>query len=384
MKLKINSVYGNSGTDNKLNEIIKLLEKIVTKEEVVLKALSTVMDPDLNKDIVSLGFIKDLKCEETQISFSIELTTPACPVKDLMKKQAYEAVVSCTGIKDVEIKMTSKVRAFGERNEKLLPDVKNIIPVASGKGGVGKSTISANLAISLANTGAKVGLLDADIYGPSIPKILNLNQQPMVSQNTIFPVIKHGIKIMSMGFFLQEDQAVIWRGPMLGKMIDQFLTDVEWGELDYLIIDLPPGTGDIQLSLCQAIPLTGALIVTTPQDVAINVARKAILMFNKLKTPVIGVVENMSYYECKHCGEKERIFGEGGGEKTSKEFDLPFLGEIPLTSPIRKASDSGNPVALTDPESSEAKAFNEIAEKLAAQISIRAMQNGKDDIKVSF
>ena len=356
----------------------------MTKDEVVLKALSTVMDPDLNKDIVSLGFIKDLKCSENKISFSIELTTPACPVKDLLKKQAYEAVVSCTGINDVEINMTSQVRSFGARNEKLLPDVKNIIPVASGKGGVGKSTISANLALALAKKGAKVGLLDADIYGPSIPKILDVKQQVIVSQNTIFPVQKHGLKIMSMGFFMKEDQAVIWRGPMLGKMIDQFLTDVDWGELDYLVIDLPPGTGDVQLSLCQAIPLTGAVIVTTPQELAINVARKAILMFNKLNTPVIGVIENMSYYECKSCGEKERIFGEGGGEKTCKEFDLPFLGDIPLTSPIRESSDNGNPVVISAPESSEATAFMSIAENLASQISIMAMKNGQSDIKVSF
>ncbi len=356
----------------------------MTKEEVVLKALSTVMDPDLNKDIVSLGFIKDLKCEENKISFSIQLTTPACPVKDKLKQQAHDAVVSCTGINDVEINMTAQVRSFGLEDKTLLTGVKNIIPVASGKGGVGKSTVSANLALALAKKGARVGLLDADIYGPSIPKMLNLTQPPMVSQNTIFPVIKHGLKTMSMGFFLKDDQAVIWRGPMLGKMVDQFLNDVDWGGLDYLVIDLPPGTGDIQLSLCQAIPLTGAVIVTTPQDVAINVARKAILMFNKLKTPVLGVVENMSYYECSKCGERDRIFGQGGGEKTSKEFDLPFLGEIPLTSPIRQSSDDGNPVVISAPESSEAKAFISIAENLAAQISIKAMQKEETDIKVSF
>ncbi len=352
--------------------------------DVVLNALRNVKDPDLNTDLVTLGFIKDLNCEEDKISFSIELTTPACPMKDQMQQEAFNAVKEATGIENIDITMTSNVKPFAREKSELLPGVKNIIPVASGKGGVGKSTISANIALALAKTGAKVGILDADIYGPSIPTILGVTEQPQVNGNVLIPVEKHGIKIMSMGFFIQEDQAVVWRGPMLGKMVDQFLSDVDWGELDYLIVDLPPGTGDIQLSLCQAIPLTGAAIVTTPQNVAIRVARKAILMFNQLKTPVLGVIENMSYYLCSHCKEEDRIFGEGGGKITAQEFDLPVLGEIPLTSNIRKTSDTGNPVVISDPDSPEAKAFIKTAELLAARISIRNNVDKEEEIKVTF
>jgi ATP-binding protein involved in chromosome partitioning len=251
---------------------------------------------------------------------------------------------------------------------------------------VGKSTVSANLAVALAQSGAQVGLMDADVYGPSIPTLMGLSEKPVSGPNQkMIPVTQYDVKIISMGFFLPEEKAVIWRGPMLDKMITQFLGGVQWGELDYLIIDLPPGTGDIQLSLCQKVPLTGAVIVSTPQDVALNVAQKAIAMFNQLNTPVLGIVENMSHYRCSHCGQRDEIFGTGGARKVSESRGLPFLGEIPLSTNIRVHSDQGKPVVLADPESEQAKAFLQVAENTAAQISIRAMAGDlEQDIKVSF
>ena len=348
-------------------------------EEMILNALRKVIDPDLHADIVSLGFIKNLALSDGRVSFAIELTTPACPAKDKLHEEAQQAVSAVPGVKEVDIKMTSKVTSTKDgRETKLLPDVKNIIPIASGKGGVGKSTVSVNIALALKKTGAAVGLLDADIYGPSVPQIMGVSYEPKAGKNdTILPAEHHGIKVMSMGFFTQQNQAVIWRGPMLGKMVEQFLGSVEWGSLDYLVIDLPPGTGDVQLTLCQSIPLTGAVIVSTPQDVALNVARRAILMFNKLNAPVIGIIENMSYYVCSHCGEKERIFGVGGVAKASMEFGIPFLGEIPLTKSIREKSDAGKPVIIFDPDSEETKVFTTISENLAAQISIQNLAEKK-------
>ncbi|KPK94321.1 chromosome partitioning protein [bacterium SM23_31] len=346
---------------------------------MILNALRKVIDPDLHADIVSLGFIKNLALSDGRVSFAIELTTPACPAKDKLHEEARQAVSAVPGVKEVNIKMTSKVTSTKDgRETKLLPDVKNIIPIASGKGGVGKSTVSVNIALALKRAGASVGLLDADIYGPSVPQIMGVSYEPKAAGNDmILPAEHHGIKIMSMGFFTQQNQAVIWRGPMLGKMVEQFLGSVEWGSLDYLVIDLPPGTGDVQLTLCQSIPLTGAVIVSTPQDVALNVARRAILMFNKLNAPVIGIIENMSYYVCSHCGEKERIFGEGGVAKASREFGIPFLGEIPLTTSIREKSDAGKPVVIFDPDSEETKVFTAISENIAAQISIQNLAEKK-------
>jgi ATP-binding protein involved in chromosome partitioning len=330
--------------------------------------------------------VKNLQVTDGKASFTIELTTPACPVREQLKSDAERAVRGVQGIKEVEIKMTSNVRGHGNQNQrKLLPEVKNIIPVASGKGGVGKSTVSANIALALQKTGAAVGLLDADIYGPSIPLLLGIDEEARASErNTILPIMKYGMKVMSMGFFAQQNQAIIWRGPMLSKMMEQFLGVVEWGALDYLVVDLPPGTGDIQLSLCQSIPLTGAVIVTTPQDVAMNVARKALLMFNQLKTPILGIVENMSYYVCPECGHRERIFGEGGGVKASEEFGVPFLGKVPLTTRIREKSDAGSPVVLSSPDTEDAKAFESIAENLAAQISIRNLAEADNEVKITF
>jgi ATP-binding protein involved in chromosome partitioning len=345
-------------------------------QEKILEALRNVRDPDLNKDIVTLGFIKDLKQCDGVVSFSIELTTPACPVREQLKEQAHRQVMAIAGVKQVDIKMTSQVRSTpSEMKDKLLPRVKNIVPVASGKGGVGKSTVSANLAVALAGLGAKVGLLDADIYGPSIPAIMGAQES---EGGTRIPPVYHGVRMTSMGFFVKPGEVQILRGPMLHKALEFFLGQIEWGELDYLIVDLPPGTGDVHLSLCQMIPLTGAAVVSTPQDVALRIAEKAVLMFDKLKTPVLGIIENMSGYVCGHCGQREDIFGEGGARRYAMEHGLPFLGDIPLSIDIRKTSDAGKPIVLSDPGSPSARAFVKVAENLAAQLSIRAAGGAPD------
>ena len=346
-------------------------------QDKILEALRNVKDPDLNRDIVSLGFIKDLKACDGIVSFSVELTTPACPVKEQMREQAHRYVMAVPGVKQVDIKMTSQVRQTpNEVKDKLLPKVKHIVPVASGKGGVGKSTVAANLAVALAGMGAKVGLLDADIYGPSIPGIMGAPTPD--GGGTKVPPLYHGVKITSMGFFVKPGDVQILRGPMLHKALEFFLGQIEWGELDYLIVDLPPGTGDVHLSLCQMIPLTGAAVVSTPQDVALRIAEKAILMFDKLKTPVLGLIENMSGYVCSHCGEREDVFGEGGARNYALQRGFPFLGDIPLSIDIRKQSDSGVPVVISAPDSPSALAFKKVAQNLAAQVSILASGGGKD------
>ncbi len=356
---------------------------MVTQEQV-LDALRVVVDPDLHRDIVSLGFVKELKVHDSRVSFAVQLTTPACPVKDQLKQQAEDVVKALPGVEAVSVTMTSDVRSHGAMSG-LLPGVKNVIPVASGKGGVGKSTVSANLAVALSKMGAKVGLLDADVYGPSIPTILGITDKPKPSQRGILPVLAYGVPVISAGFFIQPDQAVVWRGPMLAKMIEQFLSQVDWGELDYLIVDLPPGTGDVQLTLCQRIPLTGAVIVTTPQPVAVNIAEKAIIMFQQLKTPVLGVIENMSYWESRKTGEREYIFGSGGADRISEKWGFPVLGKIPLTTTIRETSDGGRPIVLEDPMSPSAEAFNYAAKNLAAQICVRNLKAEAEDlVKISF
>ena len=345
---------------------------MITQQQV-LQALASVMDPDLHRDIVSLGFVKDLRIEGDDVAFTLVLTTPACPVKDQMQQQAEEAVKSLPGVGRVRVEMKAEVRtSLPPSGQSLIPGVRNVVPIGSGKGGVGKSTVSANVAVALARMGARVGLMDADIYGPSIPTILGITDLPKQGERGIVPVDAYGVKVISSGFFIKPDQAVVWRGPMLAKMIDQFLGGVEWGELDYLVVDLPPGTGDVQLTLCQKIPLIGAVVVSTPQDVALKVAEKAIAMFRQLKTPILGLIENMSYFVCRHCGERENIFDTGGAERAAERWDVPLLGKIPLETGIREASDSGRPIVMDDSE--PAAAFFEIAKNLAAQISIRNMK----------
>jgi ATP-binding protein involved in chromosome partitioning len=340
-------------------------------EAAILDALKTVEDPDLKRDIVSLGFIKELKIDGKKVSFSLELTTPACPMKDRLKQEAEQAVLRVPGVSAVQVTMTSRITSSPqEKARELIPGVRNTIAVASGKGGVGKSTVAANLAVALCKTGAKVGLMDADVYGPSLPIIMGSLDLPEVTNHYIVPPEVRGVKMISMGYFLPKEEAVIWRGPMLHKMVQQFLGDVHWGELDYLVIDLPPGTGDIQLSLCQTIPLTGAVIVSTPQDLALEVAAKAITMFKKLNTPILGIVENMSHYVCPHCGERDDIFGHGGARAAAEKMGFPFLGEVPLSSLIRSRSDSGEPVALDDENTPHGRAFHSLAGALSAQVSI--------------
>ena len=354
-------------------------------QEKVLDALREVIDPDLHRDIVSLGFVQDLQVGDNRVSFTIKLTTPACPVKDQLRDQAEQSVRAIPGVEAVSVTMTAEVRPHRPAGQGILPGVRNIIPVGSGKGGVGKSTVSANLAVALAQTGARVGLMDADVYGPSIPTIMGITGGLRSERGGISPPSSHGVSVISAGFFVRPDQAVVWRGPMLAKMIEQFLGQVQWGELDYLIVDLPPGTGDVQLTLCQRIPLTGAVIVTTPQPVAVNIAEKAIIMFNQLKCPLLGIIENMSYWESRKTGEREYIFGSGGAEKVSERWEMPLLGKIPLATTVRETSDGGTPIVLEDPESPAAQAFTSAAKNLAAQVSIRNINAEPEDlVKISF
>jgi ATP-binding protein involved in chromosome partitioning len=347
---------------------------MVTVDQV-LSSLKKVVDPELNKDIVSMGMIKDLSINDGKVAFTLELTTPACPFNSDIERDV-RAAISSIGVKDLSLKVTARVmegRALSL--DELLPGVKNIVAVASGKGGVGKTTVSVNVALSLAKTGAKVGLLDADIYGPSVPLMLGLKAQPEVVNNKIQPPEVAGVKVISMGFFYeQSQQAGIYRGPIVSGIVKQFLTDVNWGDLDYLIIDLPPGTGDAPLTIAQTIPITGILIVTTPQDVAMNVAVKAIGMFNKLNVPIIGVVENMSFMQCPRCNEQIYMFGKGGGRKISEDFKIPLVGEIPLHQQIRAGSDTGKPTVLSEPESFQSQSFEKAAKMIAGRISIIASE----------
>lgn len=342
-------------------------------QENILTSLKVVQDPDLKRDIVTLGFVQNLSIKGSDVSFNLVLTTPSCPVRDQFVVECERAIrSSIQGVGRVDVRLSSSVTTHvNTQKEAILPGVKNTIAVASGKGGVGKSTVAVNLAVSLAMDGAKVGLVDADIYGPSIPLMFGINDRPKVSQNKLYPLEKYGVKVMSIGFLVDPMQAVIWRGPMASGAVKQFMGDVEWGELDYLVFDLPPGTGDIQLTIVQTIPLTGAVIVTTPQDVALADARKGLVMFNKVNVPVLGIIENMSYYICSHCGQRENIFDNGGGKKTADELSVPFLGEIPLDTRIRVGGDAGHPIVHGEPSSPRSMVIRDIARQLAAQVSIR-------------
>jgi ATP-binding protein involved in chromosome partitioning len=360
----------------KLNIKEKPINMLKLTEENILKSLAQVKDPDLHRDIVTLGFVKNLIINGTDIKFDLQLTTPACPVRDQFVVDCENAIRnSIEGVGKIDIKMTSNVqRNTHAQKEDILPNVKNTIAVASGKGGVGKSTVAVNLAVALAIDGANVGLIDADVYGPSIPLMFGINERPKVSANKLQPLEKYGVKVMSIGFLVNPMEAVIWRGPMASGAIKQFMSDVHWGELDYLVFDLPPGTGDIQLTLVQTIPLTGAVIVTTPQDVALADARKGLVMFNKVNVPVLGIIENMSYFICSHCGQRENIFDSGGGKRTAEELNVPFLGEIPIDTRIRIGGDNGDPIVHGEPSSQQGKIIQGIARQLAAQISIQYLR----------
>ncbi len=349
----------------------------ITKDQVLF-ALSNVIDPDLHKDIVTLNMVEDIQIKEKKVSFTVNLTTPACPMKDQIQRACVNAIHHLVDKEaTVEANMSSKVTATsnaGNANpNELLKGVKNIIAVASGKGGVGKSTVAVNLAVSLAKTGASVGLVDTDVYGPSIPTMFDINERPNITtQKKLLPLEKYGVKLLSMGFLVDANEAVVWRGPMASSAVKQFLTEVVWGDLDYLVMDMPPGTGDIQLTIVQTVPLTGAVIVSTPQTVALDDARKGIAMFKKVNVPVLGVVENMAYFTPPDMPEKKyHIFGKDGARNLAKQWDVPFLGEVPLEQTIREGGDEGKPVAIAAPDSASAKAFEELAQRVAQQVSIR-------------
>jgi ATP-binding protein involved in chromosome partitioning len=363
--LSINLHLKNEMSSNMVNDQTPL-------EQAVLNALRTVKDPDLNKDIVSLNFIKDLKIDDGRVTFAIELTTPACPVKKEMEQWARDAVLKVPGVREVQIQMTSAVpKGSVTEGKQSIEGVKNIIAVGSGKGGVGKTTVTVNLAVALAQTGAAVGLMDADIYGPNVPLMMGISGRPHAIDDRIQTLSNYGVRVMSMGFLIgNDDTPVIWRGPMLHGVIQQFLRQVDWGELDYLIIDLPPGTGDVQLSITQTVPLMGSIVVSTPQDVALQDARKAIMMFRQVHVDVLGIVENMSYFQCPKCQERTHIFSHGGGATTAAHYGVPFLGEVPLMVSIREGGDAGKPIVAADRDSAVARAFTQIAEKVAAQVSI--------------
>ena len=342
--------------------------------DAVLNALRAVVDPDIRRDIVTLGFVKDLSIDSGRVAFTIELTTPACPVKEQLREQATNAVRAIAGVSQVDVQMTANVRSAlaPETGRPPLPGVKNVIAVGAGKGGVGKTTVAVNLALALAKCGSRVGVLDGDIYGPNIPLMLGLNTQLTTDGKQIVPAEKYGLQVVSIGFLTQDDAPIIWRGPMLHGAIQQFFREVAWKDLDYLIVDMPPGTGDVALSMSQTVPVVGSIVVTTPQQVSLSDSRRAIRMYQKLNIPPIGIVENMSYYQCTNCHHEADIFGHGGGEALAAELQVPFLGRLPVYQPIREGSDAGVPLVAADPSSAAAKAFLTLAERAAAQVSIAA------------
>jgi ATP-binding protein involved in chromosome partitioning len=345
-------------------------------EQAVVDALRTVKDPDLGRDIVTLNFIKDLKVEDHRARFTLELTTPACPVREKLEADARAAVLSVRGIQAVDLNVTSRVTAGSQGTGKqAVSGVKNIIAVGSGKGGVGKTTVTVNLAAALASTGAAVGLMDADVYGPNVPLMMGTAGRPQAINNRIQPLESYGVRIMSMGFLASDDTPLIWRGPMLHSVIQQFVRQVDWGDLDYLLVDLPPGTGDVQLTLTQTVPLMGAVVVSTPQDVALQDARKAILMFRQVRVEVLGIVENMSYFLCPACGARSDIFSHGGGAETARRYEVPFLGEVPLDIAVRQGGDSGRPIVIAEPDSAVGRAFTGIAKSVAARVSVANLSN---------
>ena len=349
-----------------------MVKSNVSQEEI-LTALRRVQDPELHKDIVTLNMIQDLEINEGKVSFRIVLTTPACPLSGRIENDARQAVLSVAGVKSAAIKMDANVSSDGRPRGLLQLPVKNAVAVASGKGGVGKSTVAVNIAVALAQTGASVGLLDADIYGPNVPTMMGIKRLPPPENNKLVPAQAYGVKVMSIGFLVKPGQPLIWRGPMLHSAIRQFLADVEWGELDYLVIDLPPGTGDAQLSLAQSIPLSGGVIVTLPQKVSLEDASRGLQMFKELDVPILGVVENMSYLEMPD-GTHMDIFGSGGGEELARNSDVPFIGCIPMDPAVRVGGDQGQPIVITNPESASARALVSIAQSVAARLSVLALQ----------
>ncbi len=340
--------------------------------DALRERLRTVMDPDLHRDLVALNMVRELRVEHGVASFALVLTTGACPVKQQLEDQCRAAALSVPGVTRADIAVSAEVPEGSAKGD-VLRGVRHVIGVGSGKGGVGKSTVTVNLACALARTGARVGLMDADIYGPSVPTMMGINRQPFVIDKKLVPVEAHGVKMISMGFLLDDRQPVVWRGPMIVGALKQFITDVAWGELDYLLVDLPPGTGDIQLTLAQSTPMAGAVIVSTPQAVALLDARRSVAMFQKVNVPLFGIVENMSEFICPACGHAESIFGTGGAQREAIDLSIPFLGSIPLEPAVRAGGDDGTPIVISNPDSRSGRALIAIAEKVAQSASIAAL-----------
>ncbi len=357
--------------------------------EQIRDALKKVDDPELKRDLVSLGMVKDINVDGNNVAVTIELTTPACPLKSQIQRDCEQAIRKVEGVEEVKITMgarTRGVKSGGDEQKDLLPGIKNVIIVASGKGGVGKSTVAINLAASLAQRGAVTGLLDADLYGPSIPMMMGVTTTPEVVQvdgkEMMVPVPAHGVGLISIGFFIDPAQAVVWRGPMLHKALEQFLGDVQWGEMDYLVVDVPPGTGDIHISFSQFVRAAGAVLVTTPQNVALSDVIRGRSMYNSIHVPILGLVENMSYFVCDECHKEHDIFSRGGGAKAAEKLEVPFLGEIPLITGIRESCDDGEPIVIREPEGEAAAAFAKIVDGIVGQVATRAVNSETPDLRL--
>jgi ATP-binding protein involved in chromosome partitioning len=358
-------------------------------EAQIREALSHVEDPELRKDLVSLGMVKEIQIDGGKVTVSIELTTPACPLKARIQEDCTAAIRAVPGVEEVRVELGARTRGAksgGDEAKDYLPGVKNVVIVASGKGGVGKSSIAINLAAALARRGAATGLLDADIYGPSIPTMMGVTRRPELTsvdgKDRMLPVPSHGVGLMSIGFFVDPAQAVVWRGPMLHKALQQFLDDVYWGELDYLVVDVPPGTGDVHISLAGFIRATGAVLVTTPQTVALDDVIRGRNMFRNVKVPVLGLIENMSSFICDGCGKQHAIFSQGGGRRAAERLEVPFLGEIPIITAIRESCDEGVPIVLREPEGAAAVAINKVVDALVEQMARRAVEAEGDQPKL--
>lgn len=359
------------------------MAETMPSEEEVMAALSKVEDPELHRDIVSLGMVKDVKVEGGDVSLRVVLTTPACPMKDTIKQDVERAVRALPGVRSVSVQMDAEVRAHrAVAGPRPVEGVRHLIAIASNKGGVGKTTVAINLAVALGKRGARVGLLDGDITGPNIPTMVGLEAGFMMEKyGGLTTIDRFGVRVCSVGFVLSGGTPTLWRGPIIGKVLSQLLHDVVWGELDYLIVDLPPGTSDASLSLAQEAPLSGVVIVTTPQDVSLEDARKAVSMFDRLNVPVFGVIENMSYFVCPHCGERTEVFGHGGARAAAEELGLEFLGEIPLDARTREAGDAGVPIMEAEPESPQAGVFMRVAENVAARCSVLELSSTQVEVE---
>jgi ATP-binding protein involved in chromosome partitioning len=343
---------------------------MVTREAVI-EALRQVQEPELGRDLVTLNMVRDIEVKDGAVRCTIVLTTPACPLKADIKARCESAVMRLPGVKTVDVRLMAEVsRGRSSLEGDSFRWVKNVVAIGSGKGGVGKSTVAVNLAVALAVEGASVGLLDADVYGPDVPMMMGIEDAPPIMRGRMVPAERYGVKVLSLGFYVPRDAPVIWRGPLIHKTMDQFFRETEWGELDYLIVDLPPGTGDAPLSLVQLVPMVAAVVVTTPQRAAVKVAMKALQMYQKMNVSVLGIVENMSYFLCPRCGTRAEIFSYGLGEEEARKLGIPFLGRIPIDPRIRAGGDAGTPLVVSDPGSATAVAFREMASKVAARISV--------------